>query len=73
MKRWGKKLDHQQRLYLQYNPVISQKICQWVISEWPIFKMTWQKRETMEEKANDIGVLCGKQSTDSWNASGRIS
>ena len=21
--------------------------------------MTWQKRETMEEKANDFGVLCG--------------
>ena len=73
MKRWGKELDHQQRLNLQYNPVISQKICQWVISEWPIFNMTWQKRETMEEKANDIGVLRGKQSTDSWNASGRIS
>ena len=64
MKRWGKELDHQQRLNLQYNPVISQKICQWVISEWPIFN-DLAKEGNMEEKANDIGVLCGKQSTDS--------
>ena len=34
-------------------------------SSVPIFNMTWQKRGTMEEKANDIGVLRGKQSTDS--------